>query len=1028
MLFRSLHPILTAALDLNPIRGGPVGGGVESEMATVVGTVAGSVAGKIVPKLLDFLLEKHKLRAELENEIKYIRSESAMICAAIREDGAHPPWSGDEVHKAWIQMVRELAYAIDDCIDRFMHRVAPVAGASWLRRRAHRVETVKARNEFASEIRRLRKASEDASVLRTKYTTGVYGRGRGAWESGSGPGAPETETDTTVSAAGLPVPAVGLDAARDELMELIGETTHAQQPKELKVISIVGFGGIGKTLLARYAYTSPAVVSQYQARAWVRAANKAEMDVLNDILRQLGVDPATITSSDASEGSSCSSDPSTAELCAAISTHLQTERFFIVIDDMRAEFWENIKDAFPVVPRADNRVIITTANRIIAKKCSSPAGHVYVMRTLADKPSRELFFEKACLVCQTPTGDTELGSEVLKKCDGLPLALVSAARLLHGDPTREEWAHLSQNLGRDLGTNGNLASMNRVLVRSYTSLSKQDIKICLLYLGIYPSGRPIRRGSLLRRWLAERLITEDPTRSAVEVAVANFNELVNQSIIQPITDASSSNNAKSKTCQTHGMMLEFILHNTENFVTLLYDKAPLPSYIRWLSLHNKTAERSKINPSDLPLLRSLTVFGKVHNCMLDFSKYKLMRVLDLEECGNQLEDKHLKVICNNLLLLRYLSLRGAATVTVIPEEVKKLKLLETLDIRRTNIEILPPQVMELPCLIHLFGKFKLKQDVDRRIGKLQVWLKKNSKLQKVAGFVVDDKNQGFTQLMEHMDQLMKVKIWCEKSTSNSTDPIATTNSNLSHLSNAIKGFITRSTQVKEAHSLSLNFNDEWFQGLLVDLSLEKEAPPCYLSSLKLQGDNICSLPPFVTMLRGLTKLCLSSPNHQLSGEILAALSRVCGLECLKIIAARLVNLIIRPGALGSLRCLCVVVEAMMELKIEEKALPRLDSLQLLCKDLSDFRHATTIWSLPRLNEVALHDGLSNETKKEWEKAAKNHPRRPKLSFVLNTKLVRSEPAAETPVAPATSTTLSVAHDAISNGHHQCPAVQVVTTS
>uniref|UniRef100_A0A8R7R018 Uncharacterized protein n=1 Tax=Triticum urartu TaxID=4572 RepID=A0A8R7R018_TRIUA len=65
---------------------------------------------------------------------------------------------------------------------------------------------------------------------------------------------------------------------------------------------------------------------------------------------------------------------------------------------------------------------------------------------------------------------------------------------------------------------------------------------------------------------------------------------------------------------------------------------------------------------------------------------------------------------------------------------------------------------------------------------------------------------------------------------------------------------------------------------------------------------------------------------------------------------------------------------------EEGALPDLESLQLLCKDLDGFS-STRIQSLPRLTEVALHDGVSEGTKEEWKGATKNHSRRPKLLFV-----------------------------------------------
>ncbi|KAF0896987.1 hypothetical protein E2562_031293 [Oryza meyeriana var. granulata] len=60
-----------------------------------------------------------------------------------------------------------------------------------------------------------------------------------------------------------------MDSPRDEILELIRETQG--QPKQLKVISLVGFSGLGKTLLAMKVYQ-----------------RKNTEDVLKEILRQLG--------------------------------------------------------------------------------------------------------------------------------------------------------------------------------------------------------------------------------------------------------------------------------------------------------------------------------------------------------------------------------------------------------------------------------------------------------------------------------------------------------------------------------------------------------------------------------------------------------------------------------------------------------------------------------------------------------------------------------------------------------------------
>ena len=263
-------------------------------------------------------------------------------------------------------------------------------------------------------------------------------------------------------------------------------------------------------------------------------------------------------------------------------------------------------------------------------------------------------------------------------------------------------------------------------------------------------------------------------------------------------------------------------------------------------------------------------------------------------------------------------------------------------------------------MIHLFGRFKL-EDASQRISKLKNFLSEKSNLQTLSGFVAD---KGFAQLMDHMNNLTKVKICCE-----STMDV----SNITHLSKSINGFIQRGTHASDNRSLSLNFN-KWSEDLL-SFSLEKT---CFLSKLKLKG-NILSLPPFVTTLAGLTELSLSSLG-KFTGDILAAVSIVRSLQYLKLVASHMDKFVIRKGQLNILLRLCIVVQSMEDLEIEEDALPCLESLQLLSKDLDGFG-GIRMEFLGRLKEVALDDGVSDEAKQEWEEAAKKHPRRPKVLFV-----------------------------------------------
>ena len=129
---------------------------------------------------------------------------------------------------------------------------------------------------------------------------------------------------------------------------------------------------------------------------------------------------------------------------------------------------------------------------------------------------------------------------------------------------------------------------------------------------------------------------------------------------------------------------------------------------------------------------------------------------------------------------------------------------------------------------------------------------------------MDNKSGSYTQVMEHLKHLTKEKIWCDSTNNDSC--------NSTHLSKSIKELINRSTDPNKAHSVSLNINDKQSQDLL-NFFQDKDYS-YYLMSPKPQANKCRQMPQFITMLCGLTKLCLSFRGDNQSGDILAALSKV----------------------------------------------------------------------------------------------------------------------------------------------------------
>jgi hypothetical protein len=146
------------------------------------------------------------------------------------------------------------------------------------------------------------------------------------------------------------------------------------------------------------------------------------------------------------------------------------------------------------------------------------------------------------------------------------------------------------------------------------------------------------------------------------------------------------------------MVLDLIcfISSKENFVTILssMNKTSQSTMVRRLSHQNSKIDDAMIQAtrSRLVGVRSVVVFPSAHNQMPILPSFKVLRVLDLQECdfthGYSLQ------YLGALFHLRYLSLRGTE-IDQLPEAVGNLKFLEILDVSGNEIDQLPNCVAQL---------------------------------------------------------------------------------------------------------------------------------------------------------------------------------------------------------------------------------------------------------------------------------------------------------------------------------------------
>ncbi|XP_020180671.1 disease resistance protein RGA5 [Aegilops tauschii subsp. strangulata] len=647
--------------------------------------------GPLLGKLTALLADECGRLKGVRREIRSLRSELASMHAALKEYTKLDDPS-DQV-KAWISLVRELAYDTEDVFDKFIHHLgdSPDHGGfkELFRKAARRLKTLGARHGIAGEIHDLKDR-----IRQVKELKDCYKLPNNAPSSTAGPAAVDPRLHALFAdEAHL----VGIDGPRDHLAKWMLEEANTS-PKHCKVLSIVGFGGLGKTTLANEVCRE--IQGEFDCKAFVSVSQKPDIKkIIKDVISQVSC-----------QGGSTKDDTTDWDEMKSISelrVLLQNKRYLIIIDDVwSTQAWHAIKCAFPEND-CSSRIIATTRIIDVAKSCCLSADdRVYELEALSDPHSRRLFFKRLFRSEEDcPEMLKEVSNKILKKCGGLPLAIISISGLLANRPAiKEEWEKVKRSIGTALEKTNSLEGMSSILSLSYNDLAPH-LKTCLLYLSLFPEDHLIYRDMLVRRWIAEGFISEERGQSKQEVAENYFYELINKSMVQPV---GIGYDGKVGACRVHDMMLEIIISKSaeDNFTTVVGGgQTSLLNHqdsIRRLSIqHIDKKLASELANVDLSHVRTLIVMPScciTHLPSLD--RFEALRVLDFEGCVD-LKDCDMKGM-DKLFQLKYLSFRGTG-ISKLPAGIVMLGNLETLEFMNTDVEELPAGITRLTELQHLNG-------------------------------------------------------------------------------------------------------------------------------------------------------------------------------------------------------------------------------------------------------------------------------------------------------------------------------------
>ncbi|KAJ4790551.1 hypothetical protein LUZ62_041797 [Rhynchospora pubera] len=639
-------------------------------------SLAQTVVGGVLQKSSSAAVDEVAKVLGVRQDIWYIRDELEMMQAFLV--AAEAQQDKNNVMLIWVRQVKRLAYQIEDCLAEFSLHLEN-------RSLYYRLRTLSTRRQIASKIRDIRVKVEETSKRNLRYN--LVDPLKSSSDATSSNGNFAVRMDALVVEE---TELVNQIEPKNELLSLITESN-----KNRKVIWVTGMGGLGKTTLVKKVFDSSKLSNKFSYRVWFTVS---QTFILKDLLTEILLDK---------EGKFRNENED--KLIERVRSKLEEHAYFVVLDDLWTnQAWDIIEKVFPNNEEG-SRVMVATRNVEVAKHCNWKFKDSYAVQFLSDERSRELLLRKIYKSDEVPDSHKDLNSvteKIIKKCGGLPLAIVTIGGLLASKPiNKEEWEKLVDRLGSELETNPTAEATKQILELSYHDLPYY-LKPCLLYLSIFPEDFEIKCSRLVYLWMAEGFVRERRGMTPEEVAEEYLSELINRNLIQPWTIRFDGT---IKSCRVHDIMRELLVAKSieENliFITGEQKNITLVDNIRHLVITRSNDVR-RIN---LQSIRSVSVFDThVPSHLSSPYDLKLLRVLDLRSVEmvaiglNSLKSfEKASRLWGQFEHLRYNSMPPNYW-GVIPKSFGNLRGLQTLDARRFGDRQWSINVTKLQNLRRLF--------------------------------------------------------------------------------------------------------------------------------------------------------------------------------------------------------------------------------------------------------------------------------------------------------------------------------------
>lgn len=201
----------------------------------------------LIPKLADLVAGEYNLRKGVKGEIMALQDHLESVMGALEDSSRTPADQLDESTQDWSRKVRDLSYDMQSSVDRFMVRCKADKQARHhgfkdiIHNSVYLLIQPIIRHKFAAEIKNIKGRIHEMDRRRPRYNIDDNPH-------------KYVTIDPRLSALFVEeAKLVGIDSAKAEMIKIMLEGNESSM-QQGKIVSIVGFGGLGKTTLANVVY------------------------------------------------------------------------------------------------------------------------------------------------------------------------------------------------------------------------------------------------------------------------------------------------------------------------------------------------------------------------------------------------------------------------------------------------------------------------------------------------------------------------------------------------------------------------------------------------------------------------------------------------------------------------------------------------------------------------------------------------------------------------------------------------------